>query len=64
MATKTEPQSYIVEVTDGSGYAHNGLRFPSWESADNWAFDLMCRWLAAQDYRIVESNDAPNYEGK
>lgn len=49
--------SYKVEVTDGSGYASNGLRFNTQAGAEAYAVDLACRWTSVKDWRVVESAD-------
>lgn len=55
--------SWKAEVTDGSGFATNALRFSSKTRAEAYARDLASRWLAVQDWRVVECND-PVYEGQ
>ncbi|MGV8080985.1 MAG: hypothetical protein AB2L22_13125 [Syntrophales bacterium] len=54
--------SYRVDVrTIGDpGYYSNGLRFRDQADAESYAVDLSLRWLAVEDYRIVESMDEPN----
>jgi len=54
--------SYKVEVltTGDSNYCGNGLRFQEKKDAESYAVDLSLRWLAVKDYRIVESEEAPN----
>ena len=54
--------SYKVEVlTIGdTNYCGNGLRFKEKPDAETYAVDLAIRWLAVKDYRVVESQDAPN----
>ena len=42
---------------EGNGYSSNLLRFATREEADKYANDLMFRWTAVRDYRIVESVD-------
>ena len=52
--------SFKAWVTDGSGYATNGLAFETAEEAEGYAHDLMCRWLAAVDFEIRESDEEVN----
>lgn len=51
--------SYIAQVqADNSGtWAGNGLRFATETEANAYAHDLMCRWTAVRDYRVVPSDD-------
>ena len=50
-------KSFKAEVTDGSSYASNALRFATREEAEQYADDLMSRWMGARDSRVVESDD-------
>jgi len=56
--------SYKAEViADSSGkFAGNGLRFATEAEAEAYAADLASRWLLVTDTRVVESDDAVNYE--
>jgi GH24 family phage-related lysozyme (muramidase) len=49
--------SFKVEVTDGSGYVSNVLRFATPEEATAYGHDLMGRWMAAKDFRVTESDE-------
>ena len=55
--------SFKVEViADASGaWCGNALRFATREEAEANAQDLMARWFAVREWRVVESSDAPNY---
>lgn len=53
--------SYKAEITDGSGYGSNALRFATKEEATAYAEHKMDTWMAAKDYRIVETEDPVNY---
>lgn len=60
--------SYAIEVitVSGGNWAGNALRWPltpegHQAAADNVA-DLMSRWLAVTETRVVESADEPNRE--
>lgn len=57
------PNSFAPEViADRSGnWTRNGLRFPTEGEAQQWLDDLICRWTAVRDIRVVPSDDAPNY---
>jgi hypothetical protein len=48
--------SYIVEVlADSSGkWCGNGMRFETRKEAEDYAVDLMMRWTAVRDWRVVE----------
>jgi hypothetical protein len=50
--------SYKPEVkTPGSGWSGNATRFATQEEAEGYVFDLMMRWTAVEDTRVVESDD-------
>ena len=55
--------SYKMEVqTDDSGkWYGNALRFASAEEAQDNARDLMGRWFAVRETRVVECDDPVNY---
>jgi hypothetical protein len=53
-------QSWVVEVSDGSGFAANGLRFATAIDGIAYANDLFGRWFGAQEYRLALSDEAPN----
>jgi len=55
--------SYKPEVqTDASGnWYGNALRFATREEAEQNVADLMSRWLAVRETRVVESDDPVNY---
>jgi hypothetical protein len=45
-------------ITDSSGKLRaNGLRFATWEEANDNVDDLMMRWHVVRAARVVESND-------
>jgi len=58
------PASFKVEViADGSGkWCGNGCRYPTKEVAETMAADLMNRWFAVREWRVVESSDPANYD--
>lgn len=58
----TEWPGWLAEVTDSSGYAANALVFPTKEAAEEYAKELQSRWFAMRDYRIVRTNEQPNYD--
>jgi predicted RNA methylase len=49
--------SYKAEISDGSGFSSNALRFPTRQDAEAYASELMSRWMAAKERRVVESDD-------
>lgn len=55
--------SFKPEVqTDNTGeWYGNALRFAAREEAEANVRDLMMRWFAVRDTRVVESNDPVNY---
>lgn len=55
--------SFKVGATDNAAdpICFNALRFATKEEADNYASDLMWRWLACVRTETVESDDEPNY---
>jgi hypothetical protein len=49
-------------IADPSGkWAGNALRFATREEAEANVQDLMMRWFAVQETRVVESDDPVNY---
>lgn len=56
MAWKAE-----VRADDSGTWAGNGLVFETKLEALGYAKDLMSRWLAVRDYRMVETEDKVNY---
>jgi hypothetical protein len=56
--------SYAPEViADSSGkWAGNALRFETEEEAKKNVQDLMYRWFAVTETRVVESTDPVNYK--
>ena len=62
--------SYAAEVHTVScqpgSWSGNLLRWPltpaGKEAAEAYALDLFSRWTACEEYRVVESPDAPNRE--
>ena len=49
--------SWKAEITDGSGWASNALRFATKEEAQQSGQRTFDRWMAAKDLRVVESTD-------
>ena len=50
-------------IADSSGQWHgNALRFATREEAEANVRDLMMRWFAVRETRVVESNDPVNYQ--
>jgi hypothetical protein len=50
-------QSWKVEMTDGTGWSSNALRFATRAEAQAAGEDIFSRWLGAKDMRVVESDD-------
>lgn len=57
--TETPIQSYKIEVLAGGGWAGNANRYSSEAEAAAAGADLISRWTAAQDYRVVPTTDLP-----
>jgi len=50
-------------IADNSGkWCGNALRFATAEEAQVYIGDLMMRWTAVRDVRVVESDDPVNYK--
>lgn len=56
--------SFKVEViADSSGkWCGNAVRYPSEAAAKIGGADLANRWLLVREWRVVPSDDAPNYD--
>lgn len=57
-----EHLSWKIEViADSSGkWAGNGMRYPTYRSADAAGYSLSQRWTLVKEYRVVSSEDPPN----
>ena len=53
-------RSYAMEVLAGGGWAGNANRYSTEAEAAAAGSDLLSRWTAAEDYRVVPSTDLPN----
>ncbi len=55
--------SWAPEVTtdDTGKWYSNAFRFATKKEAEVYASDLMYRWFAVRDTRVVESDDPVNY---
>jgi hypothetical protein len=62
-AKPTAPKSWVPEViADNSGkWSRNGLRFATKAEAEANAQNLLWRWLAVRETRVVETDDPVNY---
>jgi hypothetical protein len=56
--------SFAAEViADSSGkWCGNALRFATSEEAMEYGLDLSLRWTLVREFRVVESQDAVNYQ--
>ena len=56
-------KSYKAEVTtDATGqWTGNACRFATQVEAEKYVLDLMMRWTAVRDTRVIESEAPPNY---
>ena len=50
-----------VSVDDTGKWYGNALRFATRKEAEDNVRDLMMRWFAVRDTRVVESDDPVNY---
>jgi len=50
-----------VKTDDTGKWYGNALRFPTRDEAEAQIHDLMTRWFAVRDTRVVESGDPVNY---
>lgn len=57
-------RSYAVEVVaDSSGkFAGNAVRLATHEEAERYARNLAARWRLVERWRVVESEEPPNYK--
>ena len=55
--------SFAMEVVaDSSGkFAGNSCRYATFLEANHAGSELMSRWMAVREYRVVESEDPVNY---
>lgn len=56
-------QSWKPEViADSTGqWSGNALRFATKQEAEEYVRDLMMRWMAVRETRVIESEDPVNY---
>jgi hypothetical protein len=48
----------VEVIADDSGkWVGNGLRFPTYDAAEYYATDLMMRWTAVREWRVVKAED-------
>lgn len=60
--TMADANSYAIEIKvfrDPKFYG-NGMRYPTPELADEAGRNKLMNWMAAEEYRVVPSVDAPN----
>ena len=51
-----------ISTDGGRSFGQNAQAFATHEEATLMAKDIFGRWMAATDYRVVESSDPVNYE--
>jgi hypothetical protein len=50
-------------IADSTGkWCGNALRFATREEAESYVHDLMMRWTAVRDTRVIESDDAVTHK--
>ena len=57
--------SYVPEIVaygEKGKWCASGLRFGTRAEAEAYVRDLAGRWLAVKETRVVESEEAPNFE--
>lgn len=48
----------VVVIADNSGkWCGNGITFDTVDEAKKYARDLMSRWMAVRDWRVVDEQD-------
>jgi hypothetical protein len=52
----------VQTAGDGQNWSGNALRFATKAEAEQYVKDLMWRWTAVNDTRVIESEDAVNYQ--
>jgi len=50
-----------VKVIGETKYATNGIVLATEEEARAYARDLTGRWMMVEDWRVITSEDVPNY---
>ena len=58
MSFKPEVQT----AGDGDAWSGNALRFATKYEAESYVFDLMLRWTAVKDTRVVECDDPVTHQ--
>lgn len=53
--------SFAVEIFTQAEWVPNSVRLTTQPEAEAYGDDCMSRMLFAEDHRVVESPDAPNY---
>jgi hypothetical protein len=61
---KNTAVSYVPEIVahGEDKWCASGLRFGTRAEAEAYVRDLAGRWLAVKETRVVESEEAPNFE--
>lgn len=61
-----KPTSYKVEVlvAGETNWSANAMRYPTHELAEAAAKDLISRWMAVKEWRVLPTQDPPNVEAK
>lgn len=50
-----------VKTSEHGNFTGNAVRLATREQAEAYAKDLMWRWLAVREWRVIESEDPVNY---
>jgi hypothetical protein len=58
--------SFKAEVHDTTArnpdeWVSNGLRFATYDEANNYGYELLSRWYVPDKHRVVESDEPVNY---
>jgi hypothetical protein len=57
-------KSWKAEVIadDSEKWVGNLIRFANKEDAELYALNLASRWMSVREWRVIESEDEPNYK--
>lgn len=55
-------KGFAIEVLAEGKWSRNNMVFPTEEMAKQQGDDILSRWMAARDFRVIPVDEAPNYE--
>jgi hypothetical protein len=50
-----------VRAVGENSFCQNGVAFATYEEADKSGSFLLCRWMGADEYKVIESDEPVNY---